>query len=260
MPTQYRKNNISEATMINLNASYTLAIIPARAGSKGIENKNLMQIGSKNLIEHAIHAAQASKMVTHIVVTSDHPDILHIAKTQNVFYRNRPTHMALDESPVVPALQDATLFMENKTNHQYNNIILLQPTSPIRTGEDIDKVISIMNKNPNIQGVISVSNCGVFLPDHQYYLKRDSLLNTNTLQPLTSHRNQIKRRQEIPESYVRNGAIYAARKTILMNENKIIVDNKVPYIMPKKYICNLDDYDDLELARIVIPAWEQNLL
>ena len=65
---------------------------------------------------------------------------------------------------------------------------------------------------------------------------------------------------ETYKSFVRNGAIYAAKRSILMFNDKIIVDNKVPYIMPKKYICNLDDQEDLELARIIVKAWEDNLL
>lgn len=71
------------------NTSHTssnLAIIPARAGSKGIHDKNLMQIGSRNLIEHAIFTAQNSTLITHIIVSSDHPIILEIARSNGVFF------------------------------------------------------------------------------------------------------------------------------------------------------------------------------
>ena len=70
--------------------STNLAIIPARAGSKGIPNKNLLKIGSKNLIEHAIFAAKNSSLLTDIIVTSDHPTILEIATGLSIEVRQRP--------------------------------------------------------------------------------------------------------------------------------------------------------------------------
>lgn len=135
-----------------------------------------------------------------------------------------------------------------------------QPTCPIRTGQDIDNVIQIMNNDAIVEDVVSVEDCGVFLPDHQYHINANLETGTKILHPVMGDSNQRKRRQDIQQSFIRNGAIYAARRRILMQENKIIVDNKVPYIMPKKYICNLDDYEDLELARILVPEWENNLL
>tara|TARA_B100000530_G_scaffold337002_1_gene294013 strand:+ start:2837 stop:3577 length:741 start_codon:yes stop_codon:yes gene_type:complete len=246
--------------VIQSNTSSNLAIIPARAGSKGIRDKNLMQVGSKNLIEHAIFAAKNSALISHIIVTSDHPDILEIARSNDIFFRDRPPHLAQDESSVVLSLQDAVQVMEKNTECTFDNIILLQPTSPIRTGQDIDNVIQIMNDDDTVEGVVSVADCGVFLPDHQYQINTNLETGSSILSPIMGNTNQRKRRQDIQQSFVRNGAIYAARRSILMCDNKIIVDNKVPYVMPKKYICNLDDYEDLELARIIVPAWENNLL
>ncbi len=245
------------------NTSHTssnLAIIPARAGSKGIRDKNLMQVGTKNLIEHAIFAAKNSALISHIIVTSDHPAILEIARSNDIPFRDRPRNLAQDESSVVLCLQDAVQVMEKNTECIFDNIILLQPTSPIRTGQDIDNVIEIMNNDATVEGVVSVADCGVFLPDHQYNIDINLETGAQILSPIMGNANQRKRRQNITQSFVRNGAIYAARRTILMHDNKIIVDNKVPYVMPKKYICNLDDYEDLELARIIVPAWENNLL
>lgn len=241
--------------------SNNLCIIPARGGSKGIPNKNLQIVGSKNLIEHAITATSNSSLSTTTIITSDHPEIISIGEKYGVETRLRPDHMATDESSVVPCLQDAVVFIEEKTAQSFDNIILLQPTSPIRTGKDIDNVINMLNTNPNIEGIVSVCDCGVYLPDHQYTIEANESLKENTLVPYdTSLQSERIRRQEIGQSFIRNGAIYAARKHILMEHGKIIVDNKVPYIMPKKYLCNLDDYEDLELARIVVPAWENNLI
>ena len=237
-----------------------LAIIPARAGSKGIPNKNLMKVGSKNLIEHAISASKNSTLITDIVVTSDHPQILKIAASCNVSYTQRPAHMARDESPVVDCLKHAVDEMEKSKGQIYDNIILLQPTSPIRTGSDIDNVIEMMINDSAIEGVVSVADSGVFLPDHQYYIHTGTQTTSPLLSPILGEKNQTQRRQDIKQSFVRNGAIYAAKRSILMFNDKIIVDNKVPYIMPKKYICNLDDQEDLELARIIVKAWEDNLL
>ena len=241
--------------------STNLAIIPARAGSKGIRNKNLQQVGSKNLIEHAISSARQSNLLTDTIITSDHSEILSIGDFYKIHTRKRPSDMATDESPVVDCLQDAVSFIEDKTKKRFDNIILLQPTSPIRTGKDIDNVITMLDNDESLEGVISVCDCGVFLPDHQYKIITPTDSKNSILVPyVISTQSERLRRQEIDGSYIRNGAIYAARKSILMNNNKIIVDNKSPYIMPKKYLCNLDDPEDLELAKIIVPAWENNLI
>ncbi|MBL76617.1 MAG: hypothetical protein CL763_06820 [Chloroflexi bacterium] len=241
--------------------SKNLAIIPARAGSKGIRNKNLQKVGSKNLIEHAITTALSSKLLNSTIVTSDHPQILSIATDYGVYARNRPEHMATDEAPVVICLQDAVQTIENELNTVYDNIVLLQPTSPIRTGMDIDNVIDMLNQEHAIEGVVSVCECGVYLPDHQYTIEYNEDTQQSYLIPYKGvFYSERLRRQEIRHSFIRNGAIYAARRNILMEQGKIIVDNKVPYLMPKKYLCNLDDHEDLALARILVPAWENGNL
>ncbi|MAS81232.1 MAG: hypothetical protein CMF45_00930 [Legionellales bacterium] len=243
------------------NKSNNLGIIPARAGSKGIPNKNLMKVGSKNLIEHAIYAGQNSQLLTDIVITSDHPDILTIGESFGVNVRKRPDHMATDESPVVECLQDAVSFMENQKTEgfQYDNIILLQVTSPIRTGIDIDNVITIMDEHSHIEGVVSVCASGVNHPSHQYYLDTNPNKTINLLKPYQSTEEK-ERRQDVKDTYTRSGALYTARRRCLMEESTMIVDVKASYIMPKKYWCNIDDPDDLDVARIIVPAWENNLI
>ena len=191
--------------------SVNIAVIPARAGSKGIPNKNLQQIGSKNLIEHAIIAALSSSLIDQIIVTSDHPEIISIAHNNNVHARLRPDHMATDEAPVVPCLQDAVSYLENKTVTSFDNVILLPPTSPISTGQDIDNVIAILDTDSRIEGVVSVCDCGVYLPDHQYTIEDNVATGYSTLvQYDQNSKSERIRRQAIPQSYIRNGAIYAA--------------------------------------------------
>ena len=241
--------------------SNNLGIIPARAGSKGIPNKNLMKVGSKTLIEHAIYAGQNSELLDDLVITSDHPDILATGTAFGVNVRKRPGYMATDESPVVECLQDAVTFMEQLKGNpfQYDNIILLQVTSPIRTGADIDNVIEIMNKHPEIEGVVSVCASGVNHPSHQYYLDQETTETLCLLEPY-DHIGEKERRQAVQDTYTRSGALYTARRKCLMEQSKMIVDIKASYIMPKKYWCNIDDPDDLDVARIIVPAWENNLL
>jgi|TARA_B100000686_G_C16775642_1_gene968270 CMP-N,N'-diacetyllegionaminic acid synthase len=241
--------------------SNNLGIIPARAGSKGIPNKNLMKVGSKTLIEHAIYAGQNSELLDDLVITSDHPDILATGTAFGVNVRKRPGYMATDESPVVECLQDAVSFMEQLKGNgfQYDNIILLQVTSPIRTGTDIDNVITIMDEQSEIEGVVSVCASGVNHPSHQYYLD-DNLNKTISLLKPYQSTEEKERRQDVQDTYTRSGALYTARRRCLMDESTMIVDIKASYIMPKKYWCNIDDPDDLDVARIIVPAWEKNLI
>lgn len=239
--------------------SKNLAIIPARAGSKGIKNKNLKKVGSRTLIEHAITAGQNSTLIDDIIVTSDHSAIISIAKTLGVHTRNRPPQMSTDESLVVDCLQDAVLSIEKHNYIKYDNIILLQATSPIRTGYDIDSVITIMDNNPNIEGVISVCESGVHHPSHQYFIEHNEELNMDLMMAYDPS-GERERRQDVRDTYVRNGALYTARRSKLMDEGKMIVDVPVPYVMPKRYWCNIDTPDDLLLAELIVPAWESNLI
>ena len=107
-----------------------IAIIPARGGSKGIPRKNMVDFHGKPLIQWTIDAALASSCITDIVVTSDSIEILeYVKKTPKIICIERPKELALDTTKTEPVIAHALAFIEQ----QYDYLIVLQPTSPLRT-------------------------------------------------------------------------------------------------------------------------------
>ena len=121
-----------------LNNKSFLAVIPARAGSKRLPNKNRLPLAGKPLIQWTIEAAQASAFVDSIVVSSDDDTILSVAKKMGVVAQNRPGDLATD----VANSADCVAYVLKQMSHQYDYLVLLQPTSPLRTSVDIDAAIN----------------------------------------------------------------------------------------------------------------------
>ena len=175
-----------------------LALIPARSGSKRLPQKNKLLLGGLPLIEWSIRAAKASTRIDDVIVSTDDPEIAEIAvKAGARVPFMRPAHLATDEATSVDVVLHALAASETA----YHGFVLLQPTSPFRTGKDIDGVLT-MAEDRQADAVISV--CEV---DH-------SPLWTNTLPPDHSMAGFLKddvrgvRSQQLPTYYRLNGSIY----------------------------------------------------
>ncbi len=215
----------------------TLAIIPARGGSKGIKNKNLVLLGNKPLIYYTIKAALNAKSISRIVVSSDSSEILNYAKSQNVDILKRPIELALDDATSDKVILHALEFYKD-----YENVILLQPTSPLRTSEHIDKAFEIF-KNTNANSLISVCEYDnkilkAFICDEKGNLK--GICNDNY---------PFMPRQKLPKTYISNGAIYILKTNLFLNNPIFLQDNKTScYIMDEKASLDIDSLEDLQKA------------
>jgi len=134
-----------------------LAIIPARGGSKGVPKKNSRLLNGKPLIAYAIETALASTLITHIVVNTDDETIANIARQYNISCIIRPESMAQDDSPVYPVIETSLLEAEIETAKIFDLILLLQPTSPFRTGAETDAAIQMLWDHAEADGLISVT-------------------------------------------------------------------------------------------------------
>ena len=225
-----------------------LAIIPARAGSKGIKNKNVRLVDGKPLINYTIETAIKSNLVTDIVVSSDSIEVLEIArKYQQVIIHKRNTQLASDKSPIIDTIIDVINFLES----EFKYVILLQPTSPLRTGNEIDNAINLMKKNFNANSLISVVQMNDIHPARMYWLN-----NNLTLNPIMREFSEV-RRQEIPPAYYRNGAIYISKVKSLLTNNSIMSTPSIAYEMPSKYLLNIDEERDLIIAESLIKEWKK---
>lgn len=219
-----------------------LAFIPARAGSKGIKDKNIIDLGGKPLIAYTIEAAKKSKYVDKVIVSTDGENIANVAKQYGAeipFFR--PKELAEDNSNVLSALI-YTLEQLKKIKDNYDIIILLQPTSPFRNEKHIDEALELLINN-NLTSLLSVCET-----DKNPTLIR-KVDNNNKLTPLID--TNISLRQEMDKYYILNGAIYINYVKDI-KENKFLKDNEYGYIMDKCYSLDIDEPIDLEVANIYI--------
>ena len=215
-----------------------LAIIPARGGSKGIKNKNIAALAGKPLLQWTIEAAKKSKYVDRIVLSSDDPEIQGIAELLGCEVPfTREAHLATDEASTIDVLVDV---LERVVG--FDVVVLLQPTSPLRTAEDIDSCLNLMMQDgaPSV-----VSLCEV--EDHPALVVK--FQNENQITPFLPHpSSQSLRRQDLPGAFRLNGAVYAAKIHWLFRERSFTAQGSVGFVMPKRRSIDIDDRDDLFTA------------
>jgi len=178
-----------------------LAIIPARAGSKGLAMKNIMKINDKPLIEYTIHAAKKSKFVDRIIVSTDSEKIAKIAKSLGVEVPFlRPKKIAQDQSSNYQVVNHALDFLEKNESYIPKMIVLLQPTNPLRTSKTIDRGIRSL-KNSDADTVVSVKT----VKHHPYssFWKKDGFL-----KPFKNNFYEFRRRQSRPPLYHNTGDLF----------------------------------------------------
>lgn len=228
-----------------------IAIIPARGGSKGVPGKNCFPIEGKPLIEYSIEAALASQYLSDIFVSSDDPKIITIAsKFTGVKIHRRDKTIAGDSSPVSQTIE--AVLIENKL-FDVDAIMLLQPTSPIRTGMQIDAAIELMERTPEANSLISVCAMNDVHPARMYWKQG------NELDPILKQFEET-RRQDIPPAYFRNGSIYLTRLEAFLKHKTVMIKPSIGFEMPSSHLLNIDEPRDLLIAEPLIRAWKKGEL
>lgn len=211
-----------------------LGIIPARGGSKGIPRKNIRLVNGKPLIAWTIEQARRSKYIDRVVLSTDDDEIMRIAITYGceVPFR-RPSELAEDNTPGI----DPVLHVIEKIPG-YDYVVLLQPTSPLRTAEDIDNCFSLCVEC-GAPACVSVTRCA----ENPYLMFwRDQSLR---LTPLFAESGRIAYRQQLPEAVRLNGAVYVARSQWLKETRSFITSETIGYEMPADRSVDIDTEADL---------------
>lgn len=218
----------------------TLAIIPARGGSKGIKHKNLALLKNKPLIFYTIDAAKSASCIDEIIVSSDDDMILDYAKTQGIKTLKRPVELALDDTT-----SDKVILHTLTIYKSYENVILLQPTSPLRTAKHIDKAYEIF-KNADANALISVCEY-----DNKI-LKAFVCDENDNLKGICNDRYPFMPRQKLPKTFMSNGAIYILKtKDFLQNPN-FLQSNTKYFLMDEKSSMDIDTLEDLKKVEEII--------
>ncbi len=226
-----------------------VAIIPARGGSKELPGKNIKKINNKPLIEYTIEAALECKLIERVVCSTDDEEISKIAKNAGAEVPfKRPSFLSTDTAHTPPVIEHAINFLEINENLIINNVVTLQPTSPLRKSKHILKAIKSFSKN-NFDSLISVQ---------EGFPPWWSFLNVNSkLQPfaiLDSKQNAYNlERQQLPKVFEANGAIYITQRNYLKNYRSLINPDNCGYIlMDKKSSLDIDDQIDFTLCELIM--------
>lgn len=219
-----------------------LAVIPARGGSKGIPEKNIVEIEGRPLIDYSISEALKSKYIDRIIVSTESDKISEVSKRcgADVPFL-RPQHLAGDDSKTIDVIIDL-IGRLSKMGNNYDYVLLLQPTQPLRKAHHIDEAISLVIDN-NYKSLVSVN----LVNEHPILIRTiDSQGKLKNLLEL----NSTVRRQDFPSYYKVNGAIYINKIDNDFNENTSLNDNLYPYIMHRDYDIDIDEPFDLEILKI----------
>jgi N-acylneuraminate cytidylyltransferase len=215
-----------------------LAVVPARGGSKGIPNKNIHPVAGRPLLAWTLDAARATRYLDRTVVSSDSDHIIEVARSLGADVPFvRPAELACDDTPGIDPVLHALAELP-----QFDVVVLLQPTSPLRTSTDIDAAIELLLRS-GAMSCVSVTEA----INHPYWTYRMS--GADMLAPFIElPQNAATRRQDLPRAFALNGAVYVARVPWVRESRTFLGPNTVGYEMPAGRAIDIDLPDDLAAA------------
>ncbi len=218
-----------------------LAVIPARAGSKGLPGKNLLPLGGKPLIAWSIEAALASCYLDQVIVSSEDAEILTTAREWGAATPFvRPAELAEDDTPGIDVVLHACQVLTG-----YDYVVLLQPTSPLRTAGDIDQAIE-RNEECGAPACVSVTKADKS-PYWMYYLN-----DAGHMTPVMDVGQRPSLRQALPDAHALNGAVYVARIDWLCRTRSFLTPETVAYVMPRERSVDIDTDLDFKMAEALM--------
>jgi N-acylneuraminate cytidylyltransferase len=214
-----------------------LAIIPARGGSKGVPRKNIRQIAGKPLIAWTIEEAKKSIYIDRVILSSEDKEIADIAKAWGCEVPFlRPAELALDETPGI----EPVIHVIDNIEGQYDYIVLLQPTSPLRLAADIDGCIDTLKQ---YGAPLCVTVCEV--EKSPYWMYETGV--SRHLKPILD-RELYLRRQAMPSVYALNGAVFAGESAFIKKSRTFVTAETVAYFMPRERSWDIDTEFDMKIC------------
>jgi N-acylneuraminate cytidylyltransferase len=220
----------------------TLAVIPARGGSKGLPGKNLRPLAGLPLIEHSLRLAALCDAIDRTIVSTDSAEIAAVARAIGAEVLDRPVELAGDEVPMLPVLQHALESLDG-----YDRLLLLDPTSPGRLPADVARAMELLDANPDADGVVAVSEPS-FNPVWHAVVERDGYL-----EQLFEEGRRYGRRQDLPRVFRINASLYLFRAEFLRAAHETWLDGRhLPLEIPDVRAFHIDSAADLEVAEAII--------
>lgn len=224
----------------------TVALITARGGSKGIPRKNVAPCGGRPLIAWTVEAALGSRSLHRVILSTDDEEI---ADTGRKFGAEvpflRPPELARDDSTSLDVAEHALRWLAAAEGAMPDYLLLLQPTSPLRTAADIDGAIALARER-QADAVLAVCEAS----PHPYLLRR--VTDGGALADFIELKSEPSRRQEYPDAWMLNAAIYLIRPAVLLATRTFQPTGALPYFMPRERSIDIDSPLDLRIADLLL--------
>ncbi|MDR4503639.1 MAG: acylneuraminate cytidylyltransferase family protein [Candidatus Scalindua sp.] len=226
-----------------------LALIPARGGSKRVEDKNICLLGGKPLIAYTVEAALASKLISRVVVSTDSRQVAGISKeygAETPFLR--PESISQDDSTEMEFFEHALGWFMKYEGYEPDLIVQLYPTSPFRKAETIDKAVKEIQLYPEADSLRSITLC----TEHPYKMW---VIENSRLKPFVKSEDcnmHTRSYHLLPRVYIQNASIYITKPSTIKNKGTPIGDIVIPFPMDERESIDINTPLDLQFAEMVL--------
>ena len=224
-----------------------LAIIPARGGSKGVPKKNIKSFAGKPLIAWTIEQGKKSKHIDKLVVSTDDAEIAAVSRKYGAEVIDRPKEFGRDDSPTYDAIKHVVDTLEGK-GENYDIVIILEPTSPLRKDDDLDNAIELFQKNKTkADALVSLGEVHLENPMITKVIDGRGLL-----KPFIESRKQIYQRQQLPAIYFPYGVIYLSKTDAYLKSKTVYQEKTIPYLIERWQNYEIDDIYDFVVMEAIM--------
>ena len=231
-----------------INGKSVIAIIPARSGSKGLPGKNIKVLCGKPLIAWSIEAGLGSQYIDEVMVTTDSEEIARIAREFGATVPfMRPTDLASDTATSFDAVKHTLDFYEHELHKQFDYIVLLEPTSPLRDKSDIDMAIEQLLSSSKASAVVGI--CKTESQNPAFLVKKND---ENFLVGYENKNIKVLRRQDISEVYFFEGSVYVSHTETLLTKKTFYHEQTLGYEVQKWKSLEIDDLDDFVMIEALM--------
>ncbi len=228
-----------------INGKRIIAIVPARQGSKGLAKKNVIDFLGKPLLVWSIEAARKSKYVDRLIVSTDSTDIAIIGEKNGAEIPFiRPSYLSEDNSTSIDVVYHAIEFMREELGENFDLVVLLEPTSPLRTSEDLDLAIEKLAGSPNARSLVSVGESESQHKTLQFNITDSDFISVGSASSGFVH----TRRQDLAKSYFLDGSIYLSYIHTLFEFMSFVHGQTLTLSLPKWKNMEIDDEYDYVMA------------
>lgn len=231
-----------------INGKTVIAIIPARSGSKGLPGKNIKLLCGKPLIAWSIEAALESKYIDEVMVSTDCENIADIAvQFGSTVPFIRPANLAADTALSIDVIKHVIEFYRSKFSRSFDYIVLLEPTSPLRTTDDVDGAIAKLLENSQAHSIVGI--CKTESQNPAFLVKKEQ---SGLLVGYENLGMKVVRRQDISDVYFLEGSIYISDIPVLLEKGTFYHDQTLGYEVPKWKSFEIDDLDDFIIVEALM--------